>query len=96
MGCSTGGRQGHYQAQNFPDDFDGILAGANAFNWDRFITAELWPAVVMNQEVGAPIASTKLAAVTNAAIAACDGLDGIFDGIDQEPRPCTYSDTAFV
>ena len=37
IGCSTGGRQGHYQAQNFPRDFDGILAGANAYNWDRFI-----------------------------------------------------------
>jgi hypothetical protein len=96
MGCSTGGRQGHYQAQNFPNDFDGILAGANAFNWDRFITAELWPAVVMNQEVGAPIASAKLAAVANAAIAACDGLDGIVDGIVQEPRACTYSASAFV
>jgi Tannase and feruloyl esterase len=48
MGCSTGGRQGHYQAQNYPEDFDGILAGANAFNWDRFITAELWPQIVMN------------------------------------------------
>jgi hypothetical protein len=96
MGCSTGGRQGHYQAQNFPQDFDGILAGANAFNWDRFITAELWPAVVMNQEVGAPIASAKLNAVTTAAIAACDGDDGIVDGLIQEPRACTYSATSFV
>jgi hypothetical protein len=96
MGCSTGGRQGHYQAQNFPQDFDGILAGANAFNWDRFITAELWPQVVMNQEVGAPIASAKLTAVTNAAIAACDLLDGIPDGLIQDPRACTYSATAFV
>ena len=96
MGCSTGGRQGHYQAQHFPQDFDGILAGANAFNWDRFITAELWPAVVMNQEVGAPITAAKLTAVTNAAITACDGLDGIPDGIIQEPRACTYSATAFV
>ena len=96
MGCSTGGRQGHYQAQNFPRDFDGILAGANAYNWDRFITAELWPAVVMNQEVGAPIASAKLAAVTNAAIAACDGLDGIIDGILQEPRACKYNAKSFV
>ncbi len=96
MGCSTGGRQGHYQAQNFPKDFDGILAGANAFNWDRFITAELWPQVVVNQEVGAPIAAAKLDAVTNAAIAACDGLDGIVDGIIQDPRACTYSATAFV
>jgi hypothetical protein len=96
MGCSTGGRQGHYQAQNFPKDFDGILAGANAFNWDRFITAELWPQVVMNQEVGAPIASAKLTAVTNAAIQACDGLDGIEDGIIQDPRACTYSAESFV
>jgi len=96
MGCSTGGRQGHYQAQHFPQDFDGILAGANAFNWDRFITAELWPAVVMNQEVGAPIASAKLNAVTTEAIKACDGLDGIPDGIIQDPRACTYSATAFV
>jgi len=96
MGCSTGGRQGHQQAQNFPSDFDGILAGANAFNWDRFITAELWPAVVMNQEVGAPIASAKLSAVSNAAIAACDGEDGIVDGLVLEPRACTYNAASFV
>jgi hypothetical protein len=96
MGCSTGGRQGHYQAQNFPRDFDGILAGANAYNWDRFITAELWPAVVMNQEVGAPIAASKLNAVSNAAIAACDGQDGIVDGLVQEPRACKYDARAFV
>jgi hypothetical protein len=97
MGCSTGGRQGHYQAQNFPADFDGILAGANAYNWDRFITAELWPAVAMNEEVGAPIASAKLNAVTNAAIAACDATDAIpGDGIVQDPRACTYTATSFV
>jgi len=96
MGCSTGGRQGHYQAQNFPKDFDGILAGANAFNWDRFITAELWPEVVMNQEVGAPIAAAKLNAVTAAAVTACDFLDGIPDGLIQDPRACTYSANAFV
>jgi len=99
MGCSTGGRQGHYQAQNFPRDLDGILAGANAYNWDRFITAELWPEVVMNQWVGHPIASAKLNAVTAAAIAACDaqdptGLQG--DGFVQDPRACTYSAKSFM
>src|SRR5438477_980194 len=78
-----------------PNSLD--LAGANAFNWDRFITAELWPAVVMNQEVGAPIASAKLNAVTNAALIACDAQDTIpGDGIIQDPRACTYSATAFV
>jgi hypothetical protein len=96
MGCSTGGRQGHYQAQNFPRDFDGILAGANAFNWDRFIPSELYPQVVMNQWVGHPIATAKLNAVTNAAVAACDAQDGITDGLVQDPRACTYSAKSFV
>jgi hypothetical protein len=96
MGCSTGGRQGHYHAQNFPGDFDGILAGANAYNWDRFITAELWPAVVMNVYAGAPVATGKLNAVTNAALSTCDGQDGIPDGLIQDPRACTYNAKSFV
>ena len=96
MGCSTGGRQGHYQAQNFPDAYDGILAGAPAFNWDRFIPAELWPQIVMNQELGAPISTAKLTAVTNAAIAACDAIDGVTDGIIEDPRRCKYDAKSFV
>jgi hypothetical protein len=95
-GCSTGGRQGHQQAQKYPTDYDGILAGAPAFNWDRFIPSEQYGAIVMNQEVGAPISSAKLNAVTNAAIAACDGLDGIVDGVIQDPRACTYDASKFV
>jgi len=96
IGCSTGGRQGHYQAQNFPRDFDGILAGANAYNWDRFITAELWPQVVMRTYVGGPIAAAKLNAVTSAAVAACDPQDGITDGLVQDPRACTYNAKTFA
>lgn len=96
-GCSTGGRQGHQQAQSFPKDYDGILAGAPAFNWDRFIPSELWPQIVMFQELGGPIAPNKLTAVTNAAIAACDALDGLSgDGIVQDPRRCHYDATRFV
>jgi Tannase and feruloyl esterase len=97
VGCSTGGRQGHYQAQNFPTAYDGILAGAPAFNWDRFIPSELWPQIVMNQDLGAPIAPAKLTAVSNAAIAACDALDGVpNDGIIEDPRKCTYDARSFV
>jgi hypothetical protein len=95
-GCSTGGRQAHQQAQTYPDDFDGILGGDPAINWDRFVAAELWPQVVMKQEVGAPISADKLNAVTQAAINACDALDGITDGIVQDPRACTYSAKQFV
>ena len=95
-GCSTGGRQGHQQAQKYPDDYDGILAGASAFNWDRFIPAEVWPQVVMNQEVSAPIADAKLTAVRQASIAACDTQDTITDGVLQEPRSCRYNAKSFV
>jgi tannase/feruloyl esterase len=45
-GCSTGGRQGWEEAQRFPEDYDGVLAGAPAFNWDRF-TMWIWGSTVI-------------------------------------------------
>jgi hypothetical protein len=48
--------------QRFPEEYDGLLVGAPAINWDRFIPSELWPQIVMNQELGAPIAATDPAA----------------------------------
>lgn len=89
-GCSTGGRQGWMEAQRFPEDYDGILAGAPAFNWDRFIPAELWPEVVMNLGVGSPISQTKLNAVNVAAVKACDAIDGVIDGVIGDPRKCHF------
>lgn len=89
-GCSTGGRQGWMEAQRFPEDYDGILAGAPAFNWDRFIPAELWPELAMKLEVGAPVSQAKLNAVTKAAIKACDGNDGVIDGVIGDPRQCHF------
>jgi hypothetical protein len=89
-GCSTGGRQGWMEAQRFPKDYDGILAGAPAFNWDRFIPAELWPELAMLLDVGVPVSQTKLNAVTAAAIKACDGLDGVIDGVIGDPRQCHF------
>ena len=96
-GCSTGGRQGHQQAQRYPNDYDGILAGSSAFNWDRFQMGELWGQVVMNQELGAALAPAKATAVTTAAIAACQNkFGGTADGIIQDPRACTYNATAYI
>lgn len=89
-GCSTGGRQGLMAVQRFPEEYDGLVIGAPAINWDRFITAELWPQIVMRQEVGGAIADSKLKAVTTAAVAACDGSDGVMDGVINDPRKCTY------
>src|SRR5262245_16768840 len=93
-GCSTGGRQGWIMAQRHPEEYDGLLTGAPAFNWDRFIPAELWGQVVMKDEVGAPISTAKLTAVTNAAVAACAGQSGDgtlpTDNFLADPRLCTY------
>lgn len=89
-GCSTGGRQGLMLAQRLPDGYDGILAGAPAINWDRFIPAELWAQVVMRQESGAPIAGCKLTAATQAAVSRCDRFDGVADGVIDDPRRCDF------
>jgi hypothetical protein len=95
-GCSTGGRQGLMLAQTLPQGYDGVLAGAPAINWDRFIPAELWPEVVMQQELGGPIAQCKLAAASNAAVAACDNLDGVTDGALEDPRQCNFDPNTLI
>ena len=95
-GCSTGGRQGLVAAQRFPEEYDGLVIGAPAINWDRFIPSELWPQIVINKTAGGPISSEKLTAVTKAAVAACDANDGVTDGIINDPRKCTYDPKALT
>ncbi len=88
-GCSTGGRQGLMEAQRYPDDYDGIVSGAPAINWSRFVPQELWGVVVMNA-AGVAIPRCMLMAATAAAIAACDSYDGVLDGVLEDPRDCDY------
>jgi pimeloyl-ACP methyl ester carboxylesterase len=95
-GCSTGGRQGLMLAQRLPDGYDGILSAAPAINWDRFIPAELWPQIVMNEELGGPIAQCKLAVASTAALKACDDLDRVTDGVVDEPRRCDFDPRSLV
>jgi hypothetical protein len=78
------------EAQRFPQDYDGILAGSPAINFDRFSPAGLWPEVAMQLHVGAPIAVAKLQAVNVAAVKSCDALDGVVDGVIGEPRRCHF------
>jgi Tannase and feruloyl esterase len=88
-GCSTGGRQGLMEAQRYPTDYDGILAGAPAINWPKFIAAGLWGPVLMNTG-NHTVAPCKLAAATAAAVASCDLIDGVEDGVLADPTRCYY------
>jgi feruloyl esterase len=89
-GFSTGGRQGLKLAQVYPEDFDGILSGAPAINWTRFITGELYPQIVMKRDLGATISIAKLNAVGTAAAAACGGTSL---GFLLDPLSCRYDPT---
>jgi len=93
-GFSTGGRQGHKLAQLHPDDFDGILAGAPAFNWTRFITNELYPQIVVQRDLGGvPLSIGQLTLLGNAAINACDVVNGQHLGYIPDPSGCRYDPT---
>jgi hypothetical protein len=96
-GCSTGGRQGLIEAQDHPDDYDGIWAGSPALSFDRLSDAQLWPAIVMQQEIGdAGIPQATFSEVAAAANAACNTVGGFTDitalgaPIIDDPRQCHF------
>lgn len=89
-GFSTGGRQGYKLAQKYPEQYDGILAGAPAFNWTRFITSELYPQIVMQQDIGRTIPNAKLHAASALALSSCGGAQANW-GFLQDPLACTYN-----
>src|SRR6266704_440606 len=95
VGGSTGGRQGLMEAQRYPNDYDGIISACPAINWHRFLPSDLWPQVVM---VAAKnfVPKSKLEAATTAAVAACDTLDGVTDGVIDDPTRCAYDPKALV
>jgi pimeloyl-ACP methyl ester carboxylesterase len=95
VGGSTGGRQGLMEAQRYPDDYDGILSGCPAINWQRFIPAILWPQVVM-ANASNWVSRAKLAAVTAASVGSCDSTDTVKDGVIDDPGRCAYDPKAFV
>ncbi|HAX23399.1 MAG TPA: tannase/feruloyl esterase family alpha/beta hydrolase [Hydrogenophaga sp.] len=89
-GFSTGGRQGYKLAQKFHAQYDGILAGAPAFNWTRFITSELYPQVVMQRDLGRTIPNAKLNAASALALRSCGGAQANW-GFLLDPLACAYN-----
>jgi len=84
-GCSLGGRQGITEAQRYPADFDGIVAGAVAWGgMDRYVGVVMIEAAIMKAS-GAYIPPEKYPALHDAVLEACDGVDGVKDGILENP-----------
>ena len=94
-GCSTGGRQGLSEVQRYPQDYNGVVSGAPAINWNRFHIQHAWGPVVMNA-ANTAVAPCKLAAATAAAIASCDSIDGVKDGVIEDPKRCSYDPKALI
>jgi feruloyl esterase len=89
-GCSAGGRQGLKAAQKYPDDFDGIVAGAPALNATGRAAFSMYVAQNLRKEEGSYIPATKYAAINAAVLQACDGNDGVKDGVIENPRACRF------
>jgi feruloyl esterase len=90
VGCSDGGREGLMEAQRFPDDFIGIVAGAPASAWTHLQFAGVWNERALHETPASNIPLNKLPVLQNAAVAACDALDGVKDGLIQDPARCHF------
>ena len=92
-GLSSGGRQGLIEAQRFPDDYEGILAGDAPISVSHLLSAALYD---VRAEPPAYIPSSKIPAISAAVLAACDALDGISDGLINDPRQCNFDPSVLL
>jgi hypothetical protein len=88
--CSNGGRQALMEAQRYPNDYDGIIAGAPANNWTGLLSYGLANLQSLIVEPGAYIPDRKIPAISSAVLRACDASDGLEDGIVSDPPRCHF------
>jgi hypothetical protein len=88
--CSNGGRQALMEAQRYPDDYDGIIAGAPANYWTHLLANGIWNTQALALDPASYISAKKLPAIASAVNDACDKLDGVADGILNDPRQCHF------
>jgi feruloyl esterase len=88
VGCSTGGRQGMQEAQRFPEDFDGLVIGAPPVYLTGNVTRRIW--IGQTQTGDGAIPAEKLPLLTKAIYDKCDALDGLKDGLIDDPRRCHF------
>jgi feruloyl esterase len=95
-GCSTGGRQALTEAQRFPNDYDGIVAGAPAYYTTRLQGMQIWTAQAAHKDEASYIPPEKYALLHQAVLQACDALDGVKDGVLEDPTRCHFDPAALA
>lgn len=85
--CSNGGRQALMEAQRYPEDYDGIVAGAPANYWTHLLSNAAANTLALGNPESA-ISAKKLPAIEKAALQTCDTLDGVKDGVIEDPSRC--------
>jgi tannase/feruloyl esterase len=96
-GCSTGGKEGLMEAQRYPDDYDGINVGGSA-NFDQIGNRiqYVWDGVVSGQSPDTQLAGANLTLINQAVLAACDELDGVKDGVIDNPLACHWQPSSLL
>jgi feruloyl esterase len=90
-GCSAGGRQAMKEAQRFPGDFDGIIAGAPGLDWTGRAAQALRMARRLATNEPSRLSEAQIQRVHRAVVDACDALDGVEDGLIEDPPRCTFN-----
>jgi feruloyl esterase len=78
------------EAQRYPEDYDGIVAGAPANYWTALLATAVWTTRALTQDAGSFIEPAKIPVIAAAVDAACDAADGVKDGILGDPRRCRF------
>ena len=92
-GCSAGGRQAMKEAQRFPDDFDGIIAGAPGLDWTGRAAGALRVAKHLEANEAARLSEDDTRLVHRAVLETCDASDGVTDGVVGDPEHCNFDPT---
>jgi feruloyl esterase len=89
-GCSTGGRQGLMEAQRYPDDYNGILSGAPVIGYTHLQAAHFSIALRTRKVPGSYFPPSKLPEINKSSVATCDAIDGVRDGLIEDPLKCSF------
>jgi feruloyl esterase len=90
-GCSLGGHQGLTEADKYPADFDGIVSGDPGLNWTRLHVARVSVNAMVHRSPDSYIPPTKYPTIHDAVLQACDALDGVKDGVLEDPTRCHFN-----